>query len=627
MKTLTAIFILLVLGLNLPAQTIIPKGSVWKYLDDGSNQGTSWYSTSFVDSTWSQGAAQLGYGDGDETTVLSYGSSSSNKHITYYFRKTFTAQNTNGKNGIKLEILRDDGAVVYLNGTELVRSNMPAGTITYTTTAAHTVAGSNEDHYYSYEFPSSLLNAGQNLIAVEVHQRSSTSSDMSFDLKLSFCDISAFRKAPYLLYPGENNKMLILWQLKETKSCFVEWGTDTTYSAGQSTTQETGASHIHKILLTGLNPETKYYYRVVCDTVYVKKGDFITGANPSSAKVSFYAYGDTRSYPDIHDSVAKAVLNSISANPASQTFIISSGDMVSNGDNEDDWDNQFFAPEYGNLQKMLATLPYLSTMGNHEGQGLLFAKYFPYPMFVNGQYYYSFDYGPVHFTVIDQFDNYKPGSAQYNWLVNDFSTSTKPWKILVLHKPGWTAGGGHSNSSDVQNYIQPLCVQYGVQFVVAGHNHYYARASVNGVQHITTGGGGAPLYNPNPNKDSIVKVDKSYHYCRFDIDNDTLTFTAVRSDGSVIETFDYHINATGGIKTSSKVLINGVNVYAAQRSIVVRMENNINGKIEVYDTTGRRIYKSKNRSGKVNIPVAMPGVYFVRISVNDITTVKKVVIR
>jgi len=259
MKTLTAIFILLVLGLNLPAQTIIPKGSVWKYLDDGSNQGTSWYSTSFADSTWSQGAGQLGYGDGDETTVLSYGSSSSNKHITYYFRKTFTAQNTNGKNGIKLEILRDDGAVVYLNGTELVRSNMPTGTITYTTTAAHTVAGSNEDHYYSYEFPSSLLNAGQNLIAVEVHQRSSTSSDVSFDLKLSFCDISVFRKAPYLLYPGENNKMLILWQLKETKSCSVEWGTDTTYSAGQSTTQETGTSHIHKILLTGLNPETNYY--------------------------------------------------------------------------------------------------------------------------------------------------------------------------------------------------------------------------------------------------------------------------------------------------------------------------------------------------------------------------------
>lgn len=94
--------------------------------------------------------------------------------------------------------------------------------------------------------------------------------------------------------------------------------------------------------------------------------------------------------------------------------------------------------------------------------------------------------------------SYTPGSAEYNWLTNDLASTTKPWKILLFHEPGWSAGGSHANNTTVQTYIQPLCKQYGVDLVLNGHNHYYSRAVVDGVQHITTGGGGAPLYAPNP---------------------------------------------------------------------------------------------------------------------------------
>ncbi|MBK9777870.1 MAG: hypothetical protein IPP62_16195 [bacterium] len=77
-------------------------------------------------------------------------------------------------------------------------------------------------------------------------------------------------------------------------------------------------------------------------------------------------------------------------------------------------------------------------------------------------------------------------------------SSNKPWRFVVLHEPGWSAGGGHPNNAAVQAYLQPLFVQYGVSIVFTGHNHYYARAVVDGVNHITTGGGGGPLHTPVP---------------------------------------------------------------------------------------------------------------------------------
>ena len=607
-----------------PSQLIVAEGEVWKYLDNGSNQDTAWRFSSYNDSSWASGAAQLGYGDGDETTTLSYGSSSSNKYITTYFRKSFNVPNTSSASVLQLDILRDDGAVVYLNGVEIVRSNMPSGNISYATLAASTVGGANEDIFFPFNISSALLNQGNNILAVEIHQRSASSSDISFDLRLKFSSITYFRKAPYLLYPGENTKMLILWQLKDSLSTNIYWGYDTTYSLGNVATTEYGSDHQHKYTLTGLNPATKYYYKVAIDSNNFKTGSFITGVADTEQKVSFYAYGDTRTNPDKHNLVAGRVMSYVAQNPSSQSFIISSGDFVSNGNKEADWDNQFFDPQYTHLQDMLSNLPYVGVVGNHEGQGLLFAKYFPFPMFVTGRYYYSYDYGPVHFTVVDQFTNYSVGSTQYNWMVNDLATSQKPWKIILLHEPGWSAGGGHSNSSKVQNVIQPLCLSYGVQFVITGHNHYYARAEANGVEHITTGGGGAPLYNPNANADSIVTVDKSFHFCKLDIDHDTLHFSAIRHDGSIIETFDYHINTNTNLEKSKNVFGKNFVVFSSQNSIFIENKTDKSIQLEIYDSLGKRVRKESFKEKRITINMYHGGIYFVRLSVEGSVFVKKV---
>jgi hypothetical protein len=167
------------------SHTLIAKKSGWKYLDNGSNQNTAWYAPAFNDASWSSGLGEFGYGDGDEQTTISYGTNSNNKYITSYFRKSFSVTEeikTQGR--FVINLLRDDGAVVYLNGHEIIRSNMPVGNIAYNTTASSSISGNAESGFISYSVDISFFQTGTNILAVEIHQADVTSSDVSFDLEL-----------------------------------------------------------------------------------------------------------------------------------------------------------------------------------------------------------------------------------------------------------------------------------------------------------------------------------------------------------------------------------------------------------------------------------------------------------
>lgn len=601
------------------SQILIHQGANWKYLDNGSNQGTAWRDLSFNDSSWSSGNAQLGYGDGDEVTVISYGSSSSNKYVCYYFRKAFNVTNAGANSGVKISLLRDDGAVVYINGQEVVRSNMPAGSITYTTLAAHTVSGSAEDAFYEYNVPSSVLQNGQNIIAVEVHQRSRSSSDVSFDLKLEFSDYNSFKKLPYVLYAGDNDKMLINWQLNSTQTSEFKYGTDTNYTSGTVQTTEYNGSHQHTMLITGLSPDQKYYYRISVNGASVHTGSFQTAPPDTAQQLVFFAYGDNRTHPADHDAVAEAIMNDINQNNLKQTIILNSGDLVSNGNSENSWQDKFFNQQYTHISDLLSNLPYVAAMGNHEGQGLLFSKYFNYPMYQSNRYYYSFDYGPAHFTVIDQFTNYSQASAQNNWIINDLSTSNKSWKIVVLHKPGWSAGG-HGNDTDVQNILQPVFEQYGVSFVINGHNHYYSRAVVNGVQHITTGGGGAPLYTPDNSYPNIVETDQSHHYCKLSINGNSLHFSAIRDNNTIIEEFDAQVPASIG---GNDALANKWETFVQNDKIYIDTKEKA-GRIEIYNLIGKKLH-SQDIYHHVEFDIPSSGIYFVRFIYHNKQSVKKII--
>lgn len=161
--------------------TAIATGSDWKYLDDGSNQGTAWRTNAFGDTAWDSGPAILGYGEPVSTTV-SYGPTASMKYRTTYFRKTISLTNTAEILSGSVRIKRDDGAVVYLNGTEVGRSSMPSGAIDYLTFANN--ASDDGANFHTLAVPANLFQDGNNVIAVEVHQGSNGSSDLQFDLEL-----------------------------------------------------------------------------------------------------------------------------------------------------------------------------------------------------------------------------------------------------------------------------------------------------------------------------------------------------------------------------------------------------------------------------------------------------------
>jgi hypothetical protein len=164
----------------------VSTGSVWKYSDKGTDLGTAWRQAAFDDAAWASGKAQLGYGDGDEATVVGFGPDGNNKYPTTYFRHAFTVDDASAVTALKVRLLRDDGAVVYLNGTEVFRSNMPEGEILSATLASATVSGDDETvNFFERDMDPATLRTGANILAVEVHQIGGTSSDISFDLELS----------------------------------------------------------------------------------------------------------------------------------------------------------------------------------------------------------------------------------------------------------------------------------------------------------------------------------------------------------------------------------------------------------------------------------------------------------
>lgn len=163
---------------------LVARGSEWLFLDNGSNQQTAWREANFDDSAWRRGRAELGYGDNDEATVVGWGPDANARYITTYFRKSFTLDPTLTPTALRLRVLRDDGVIVYINGREAWRNNMPGGTIFYTTPASTGLAAPAESTFVETSLATSFVQAGPNTIAAEVHQFNGQSVDLSFDLQL-----------------------------------------------------------------------------------------------------------------------------------------------------------------------------------------------------------------------------------------------------------------------------------------------------------------------------------------------------------------------------------------------------------------------------------------------------------
>ena len=221
-------------GAGLP-QTIVPAGATWKYLDKGTDQGTAWRSPNFNDSSWSNGVAQFGYGNSDEKTVVSFGGNSSNKYVTTYFRKQFVVDNAPCLESLTLKLVMDDGASVHLNGTNILNYQLAANAA-FNTLASSVQATNVEDTWFSYPINPALLTNGTNTLAVEIHQASVNSPDLSFDLQLVATESTTPR---FMSYGFGTNRF-------EFQLC----GPSTTNVTVQATTNFNSWTNVGSVILT-----------------------------------------------------------------------------------------------------------------------------------------------------------------------------------------------------------------------------------------------------------------------------------------------------------------------------------------------------------------------------------------
>jgi len=464
---------------------IIDWGANWKYYDMGNEPAmqpgnTKWYDVNYDDSAWNVGPAQLGYGEGDEATVTQ-------SVITQYFRQEFNLNDGSIYDNIDVGLLHDDGAVVYLNGTELSRVVLPSGNINYSTFALYYVE--NKITQSNFFAP---LQTGKNVIAVEVHQHAATSSDISFDFKLQANEagFAEVIRGPYLQKAAPNT-ITIKWRTAQPTQSIVRYSTS--INNLNYTESDLNLKTEHEVQINNLQPGTRYYYEVRNDnSVLVERATDLYFKTPpvtgQTQPVTAWILGDCGTRYNSQRSVRDAYYNYIGNNHTDMILFL--GDNAYFSGTDDEYQYSLFENMYED--KLKNTISW-SARGNHErydpnAQTIPYYDIFSLP--TNGECgglasgteaYYSFDYANIHFIVLDSYDTSRDvGATMYNWCEADIQNTTADWIVAFWHHPPYTKGS-HNSDVEIQlvqmreNFL-PMLEENGVDLVLSGHSHSYERS-------------------------------------------------------------------------------------------------------------------------------------------------------
>lgn len=469
------------------AAQLIAEGDVWSYLDDGSDQGTAWQAIAFDDSSWASGNGQLGYGDGDETTVVSFGPNANDVYPTTYFRHEFQVPNPAAVPYLVLRLLDDDGSVVYLNGVEVVRNNMTNGTIDYLTLARST-AGATENNFEHWVLDPNDLVTGTNVLAVEVHQAAVNSSDLSFDVELSDAMPEPILRGPYL-QKATSTSMVIRWRTPFAEDSRVQFGA--TVGALNTNVDVLATTTDHEVLISGLAPETIYYYSVGTTAGPLAGDDanhwFKTSPVPGAARPTrFWLLGDCGTANGNQRAVRDAFVN---FNGSAATDLV-----LLLGDNAylDGSDGQYQNAIFDMYADTLRTTPLFSTRGNHERFAAAYYDMFSFPTAAEAgglasgtEAYYSLDFGNVHLICLDSDSTDRsPTGAMATWLAADLASTAQPWIVAFFHHPPYSDGSHTSDDpaessgrlTDMREIFLPILEDGGTDMVFSGHSHAYERS-------------------------------------------------------------------------------------------------------------------------------------------------------
>ena len=467
---------------------IVYYGCDWKYYDLGmappNQSGVTWKQAAYNDVSWTSGPAELGYGDGDEATVISSAT------LTAYYRYAFNVDDPADFSNLMLQLTYDDGAVVYLNGVEIWRVNMPNGNITYNTFAS---TNSSDNAQASLTITNTLV-SGSNLLAVEIHQRSASSTDLSFNFTMSgvpASGVAVVTRGPYL-QQATDTSMIVRWRTNIATTSTIDYGT-TQASLNYSKTETTSTIE-HSIFINSLNANTTYYYqiRTTTDTLIFPSSStyFKTYPTPGTATpLTAWFIGDCGTGNNDARNVRNAYYNYIGTNHTDMMLFLGDNAYVDGLDSE--YQTAIFQNMYG--QKLRNTVAW-SCLGNHDGHSANsstqtgpYYDLFTFPKMgecggvASGtEAYYSFDFGNVHFIILDSYETDRSvGGPMYNWCEDDLQSTTAYWIIALWHHPPYSKGSHDSDSATElkqmrQNFL-PLFEDYGVDAVLSGHSHSYER--------------------------------------------------------------------------------------------------------------------------------------------------------
>ncbi|WP_413033515.1 S-layer homology domain-containing protein [Paenibacillus xylanilyticus] len=491
---------------------LLSKNSNWKYFDQGQDLMSVWQ-TVYEDATWPEGNAPFGYkdnGNGISTTYfgplqteVDYGGDKSLKHRTTYFRTTLTVSQEQIQNyGQILGTFGiDDGAVLYVNGEEVRRFGMPEGEINYSTKAA-----SSKDLPVMYEDVDlteplqTLLHEGDNIVAVEVHQQSDGSSDLYFDMELrALADAPAIdiSKVTATFYGDAKSGKGFTWytplastnshvQVVKKQDGAPDFSMAQSFSGEAIISRNSPGEMVHKAEATGLEADTSYYYRVGDETLglWSETGEFQTA--PVDGAFTFVDLTDTQAKDEEEAILSAATLSKALATVPNAEFVVHNGDVVENGTSEQEWNWLL-----GHSQNDLMRTTIVPSAGNHENKNYAFYDHFNVKQPENAETvtgaYYSYDYSNAHFIVLNSNENSAEyanfSSDQVEWMKQDVEQAKSAgaeWIIVNIHKGPYTTSN-HATDKDiigengVRQQIAPLMNELGIDLVLQGHDHIYAR--------------------------------------------------------------------------------------------------------------------------------------------------------
>jgi hypothetical protein len=476
-----------------PAQAaeLIGFGATWRYWDRGPAPA-DWRSPDFDDGPWPSGSAELGYGDGDEATVIGYGPDEAQKHVTAYFRAPFTVADPEKPRSLLIDLVVDDGAVIYLNGRELWRIHMPERPIQHDTLATVAVEGPSEGVPIFAHLPADALRPGRNVLAVEVHQVHPTSSDLSFDLAMAAAPEPAVMRGPYLQM-GTPTSAVVRWRTTAAVSSEVRFGTEP--GALTRTVQSATTVTEHEVTLTGLTPRTRYFYNVGTAGAILSGGEpthhFLTLPPPGPpVPTRIWALGDSGT-ADHNAAAVRDAYTKLAADGRRTDVWLMLGDNAYPVGTDAEYQRAVF-DMYPDFLRSTFLWP---TIGNHDTAfsadppaNLPYFQIFTLPtrgeaggLASGTERYYAFDYANIHFICLDSMSSSRaPGSPMLTWLEADLAQNTRDWVIAFWHHPPYSKG---SHDSDLEHelvqmreHVLPILERGGVDLVLTGHSHSYERS-------------------------------------------------------------------------------------------------------------------------------------------------------